>query len=413
MRPRSPVLLLPLLVLCSVTTRAEDDAGEPDYYATLGVATDAGEAEIKKAYRALAKVWHPDKSTEPNAEETFVGIVEAYEVLSDPEQRTWYDNTRESGGRRKVFPRKSGSRGRSNFGAFGGFNVGGMNRLIFSSMMGDVRKVEKLLKAGRAPEGQPWNLDDAAFMGFTALHWACKKKQLKIATLLVEAGASVDAKLVAAPPGGNAKAGLQTPLMIAAKAGQEKIVQLLLANNADPTLKAGDGVSAPIDFACDEVQAATKRKPVPLAMRQYLANLKTIIRYLLEADAKRNPDAPALLPRSSTCLSQAGFDVSANFVGKPAQSPHHQHQRDTPRIVSDSSSQQKSKMSGATSVMDLSMFKRLILLDERRHALTDDKQLSDWFDALDANGDGGVDQTEFKSLASIVDSRKDELRRQL
>ena len=148
-------------------------------------------------YRKAAVKWHPDKSTEPNAEETFVGIVEAYEVLSDPEQRTWYDNTRGSGGRRKVFPHK-GSRSRSGFGGVG-FNISGMNRLIFSSMVGDIRKIEKLLKAGRAPGGEPWDLDEAGFMGFTALHWACKKKNMAIVTLLLDAGASVDAKLVAAP----------------------------------------------------------------------------------------------------------------------------------------------------------------------------------------------------------------------
>jgi hypothetical protein len=233
----------------------------------------------------------------------------------------------------------------------------------------------------------------------------------------VEAGANVDAKLVAAPPGGNAKAGLQTPLMIAAKTGQVKIVQLLLEHNANPTLKAGDGVSAPIDFACDEVQAATKRQPVPLAMREYLANLKSIIRYLLEEDAKRNPDAPALLPRSSTCLAKAGFDVSADrvSVGGTARGPQHQEQHDDPQAVPDPSIQRKpgkygtSRAAAPGTVMDLSMFKRLISLDKRRSAHANDKQLLDWFHALDANGDNGVDQIEFKALASIVDRGKDEL----
>lgn len=399
------VLLLPLLLLLpSLIGSAARGTDDPDYYATLGVAKDASEAEIKKAYRALAKKWHPDKSEDPNAEEIFVGIVEAYEVLSDPEQRTWYDNTRGSGGRRKVFPR-----GKPGGGSSFGFNIGGMNRLIFSCMMGDVRKVEKLLKAGRAPEGLPWDLDESAFMGFTALHWACKKKQLAIAKLLLEAGATVDAKLVAAPPGGNAKAGLQTPLMIAAKGGQDKIVQLLLAHKANPTLRAGDGISAPIDFACEEVQSASKRKPVPLAMREYLANLKTIIRHLLEADAKWNPDEPALLPRDSTCLTQAGLDMSSDHIaaGETARPQHHQER--SKREGAPPSVQQKSSAAAAGSLMDRSMFKRLLLLDKRRYGHAGDGQLSEWFGALDVNGDGGVDQTEFKALASVVGNGKDEL----
>ena len=59
--------------------------------------------------------------------------------------------------------------------------------------------------------------------------------------------------------------------------------------------------------------------------------------------------------------------------------------------------------------MDRSMFKRLLLLDKRRYGHAGDGQLSEWFGALDVNGDGGVDQTEFKALASVVGNGKDEL----
>jgi molecular chaperone DnaJ len=63
-----------------------------DYYERLGVARDASEAEIKKAFRRLARELHPDvNGHDPEAEEKFKAAAEAYEVLSDPERRATYD----------------------------------------------------------------------------------------------------------------------------------------------------------------------------------------------------------------------------------------------------------------------------------------------------------------------------------
>ncbi len=62
-----------------------------DYYETLGVARDANDAGIKKAYRRLARKFHPDVSREPNAEQRFKELGEAYEVLKDPGKRQAYD----------------------------------------------------------------------------------------------------------------------------------------------------------------------------------------------------------------------------------------------------------------------------------------------------------------------------------
>jgi len=62
-----------------------------DYYRTLGVEKDATQDEIKKAYRRLARKYHPDVSKETDAEEQFKAVGEAYEVLKDPEKRAAYD----------------------------------------------------------------------------------------------------------------------------------------------------------------------------------------------------------------------------------------------------------------------------------------------------------------------------------
>jgi molecular chaperone DnaJ len=107
-------------------------AQKPDYYKTLGVGKNASDEEIKKAYRKLARKYHPDQNAgDKQAEERFKEISQAHDVLSDPEKRKAYD------------------RGSGPFGGFaapGGFDPGS-----FGGGFGDI--LSNLFGGGGAPAG--------------------------------------------------------------------------------------------------------------------------------------------------------------------------------------------------------------------------------------------------------------------
>jgi len=108
-----------------------------DYYKILGVDKDAGDNEIKKAYRKLAIVHHPDKNPDnEEAAENFKEIGEAYETLSDPEKRARYDS-----GEDLIDPSEMFSGGMGGFpGGMGGMGGGGGVRIdpemLFNMMNG-------------------------------------------------------------------------------------------------------------------------------------------------------------------------------------------------------------------------------------------------------------------------------------
>ena len=101
-----------------------------DYYELLGVSRNADEAELKKAFRRLARTLHPDVSEEPDAEERFREVVEAYEVLSKPETRELYDRYGHDGLRGGGFTPTTFDLGSlaDLFGAFFGDELFGMGR---------------------------------------------------------------------------------------------------------------------------------------------------------------------------------------------------------------------------------------------------------------------------------------------
>lgn len=104
-----------------------------DYYEVLGVPKDADEDALKKAYRKLAKKYHPDANPgDKEAEAKFKEASEAYSVLSDPQKRQQYDQFGHA-----AF--EQGGAGAGGFGGgFGGFDFGGDMGDIFGDIFGDI-----------------------------------------------------------------------------------------------------------------------------------------------------------------------------------------------------------------------------------------------------------------------------------
>ena len=99
-----------------------------DYYEVLGLSKGASEEEIKRAYRKMAKKYHPDINKEPGAEEKFKEVNEAYEVLSDPQKKAAYDQFGHAGMEGGGFG--GFGQGGADFSGFGGFDD------IFGSFFG-------------------------------------------------------------------------------------------------------------------------------------------------------------------------------------------------------------------------------------------------------------------------------------
>ncbi|UFJ43172.1 molecular chaperone DnaJ [Brevibacillus humidisoli] len=97
-----------------------------DYYEVLGVGQDANTEDIKKAYRKLARQYHPDVNKEPDAAEKFKEVKEAYDVLSDPQKKAQYDR----------YGHQDPNQG------FGGFDASGMGGFgdIFDMFFGGGRR---------------------------------------------------------------------------------------------------------------------------------------------------------------------------------------------------------------------------------------------------------------------------------
>jgi molecular chaperone DnaJ len=141
-----------------------------DYYEVLGVDRGADDATIKKAYRKLAKQYHPDVNPgDANAEKMFKEASEAYAVLSDAQKRQQYDQFGHA-----AF--EQGGGGAGGFGGFGGFDFGGDMGDIFGDIFGD------LFGGGRSRGGSTYrgpqkgaNLRAVISISFEEAVFGCEK----------------------------------------------------------------------------------------------------------------------------------------------------------------------------------------------------------------------------------------------
>lgn len=129
-----------------------------DYYQLLGVNRDAGDEDIKKAYRKLALKYHPDRNPGDNdCEERFKGINQAYEVLSDPEKRAQYDRFGHA-----MAPSFEGSRTETGFG-FGTRDPFDIFDEVFGDIFGTGRGRRRAMRGADLKYNLEVSFEEAAF----------------------------------------------------------------------------------------------------------------------------------------------------------------------------------------------------------------------------------------------------------
>ncbi len=141
-------------------------AEKRDYYEVLGVDRGADEATLKKAYRKLAKKYHPDMNPgDKEAEAKFKEATEAYSILSDPDKRRQYDQ----------FGHAAFEGGGAGAGGFGGFDFGGDMGDIFGDLFGDLFGGGRSRRANNGPQ-RGANLRAVIHISFEEAVFGCEKE---------------------------------------------------------------------------------------------------------------------------------------------------------------------------------------------------------------------------------------------
>lgn len=169
-----------------------------DHYQTLGVSENASPDEIKKAYRRLAKQYHPDRNAgDPQAAERFKEISQAYGVLSNPERRAKYDRVRKFGGLGGFADARGGPRSGAGAGNFRFEDLGDLGGLgdIFSSIF-DFRR-----RSGRRPGREPGR--DVEYLVEIPFRTAARGGKVAITVPVTEECATCDGS--GAAPGSSVK----------------------------------------------------------------------------------------------------------------------------------------------------------------------------------------------------------------
>ena len=143
-------------------------AEKRDYYEVLGIDRNASASEIKKAYRKLAKKYHPDTNPgDKEAEAKFKEVTEAYEILSDSEKKAQYDQYGHA-----AFEQGAGG---FNGGGFGGFDFGGDMGDIFGDIFGDLFGGGRSRRANNGPM-KGANVRTAVRITFEEAVFGCEKQ---------------------------------------------------------------------------------------------------------------------------------------------------------------------------------------------------------------------------------------------